>query len=128
MGKRRVTVDKDEKIRMDDIQDEEAPREREVDFQKTQEYDTLGDIYRKLLEKPRITEVPTTVQDVEDLTKAYKDDARDSESLDITRYEKQPLQQKTVEKKSFVQTEEVGKTQKVSIKKLRSKTSIIFLH
>ena len=116
MGEGRVTIYTDDKIYRGDIQDEKDQKVQELDFHKTQEYDIPGDIYRKLSEKPRITEVAITEQGLEDITKLYKHDTRDIGSLDITRYEKQPLQQKEVEKKTFIQTEEVAKPQKVGPK------------
>lgn len=113
MGKERVTIYRDDKIYRGDIQDEKDPKGREFDFHTTQEYDMPGDIYRKLSEKPRITEVATTKQEVEDITKLCKHDTRETGSLDFTRYQKQPLEQRRVEKKTIIH-EEVEKPQKVS--------------
>jgi hypothetical protein len=111
---RRVGVPRDDEICEDNsIQRKEYPEEKDVGRQETEEYDMPGDIYRKLLEKPRITEVATTQHEVEDITKSYQDDICNIGRLDIREFEKQPLGSKRAEQKTFVQTEKLKETQKV---------------
>ena len=104
----------------DDTELREYPKE-EIGLRKTEEDDMPGEIYRKLWEKPRITEVATTQKVVEDISKSYKDDICDTDS--IREFEKRPIESKRVEQ-SIVRTEKLTKPQKVCFTKEFMKRSV----
>ncbi len=113
MDERTVDVRRDDEVCRESIQREEYPKEQDVGPQETQEFDKPGYIYRKLLEKPRITKIATTQHEVDDITKSYKDDICDIGRLDMREFGERPVESTRVEQKTFIQREKLGKTQKV---------------
>ena len=114
MSERAVDVRRDDEVYRECVQREDYPKE-DVSRQETREDDMPGEIYRKLLEKPRITKIATTEHEVEDITKSYKEDIRDVGRRDITEFGERPSESKRVEHKTFIETEQLGKTQKVCV-------------
>ena len=96
MDERAVEDRSDDDVYRDGIRREKYPEDEEVVFEEKPQLDLPGDIYRKLVEKPRITEVATLQYDVEDTGKH-----------DIREFEKR------VETKTFIKTDRFKEPQKV---------------
>jgi hypothetical protein len=114
MGERAIEHRRDDEVYRECIEREEYPKE-DVSRREPREDEMPGDIYRKLLEKPRITEIATTQHDVKDIRKGYKEDTRDIGRVDIGKFGERPVESKRLEQKTFIETEQLGKSQKVCI-------------
>ncbi|XP_028404537.1 trichohyalin-like [Dendronephthya gigantea] len=101
MDERTVKVRRDDEAYRDGIQREKYPEDKEVMSEEKIQLDMPGDIYRKLVEQPRITEVATMQYDVEDVGKS-----------DIREFEKRVEPKTSIQTDRFREPQEARKDEK----------------